>query len=125
MKTTKYFLECHKYAPELNKLHIVHKGKVVAILAAAGAKTIKEAKQKNGLLPLQKTGLFFTICREYPEGTTASKICGKDTKRGMGTNSQALQLKREFVARSGAGSVLNNGEIMPDPVITIKAELIG
>ena len=42
----KIILERHTYAPELNKAHILRKGRVVAALPAPGVTSIKEARAK-------------------------------------------------------------------------------
>jgi hypothetical protein len=119
----KLALERHAYAPELNKAHLLHRGRIVASLPAPGCDSIKAARAAlfapahkgrkvsvSFTRPAPWQGLNWHGAALYPLG-------------GEGLRS-ALDHVRQIAARK-AGGVLDSGDILPDPARRVVTSMKG
>lgn len=118
MNTTKIkFLETHRYAPELNRIHL----KNGVIVSAKGATSIKEAKKvlgrgiKPSVKPLHCVITSFYSDNEY-------KSLNRVAARGLVDDRlSALRFSKQFKQKGGP---LIDGDILPPNKIKLKFKIL-
>lgn len=110
-------LETHRYAPELNKLHLMDG----VVLKVPGATSIKDAKYQLRWAPLESR-VFATITKTYPEpwGHLNATFKGWVVDR-----EQAMDVFRRQRNAQGGDRTLFDGTTLPVPIITVRTELRG
>jgi hypothetical protein len=118
----KFYIEIHRYAPELNTLHFVKGGSI----RAAGVTTIAQAR-KELFAPVKK-GLIVSLSKVYPVDSLAASCnrtaCARFDNLRPAIKQIAL-VRKGWRLQSGVGSVLVDGSVMPSPVISATIKLVG
>jgi hypothetical protein len=118
MGHTKYMLERHAYAPEMNKLHVLHKGVRKGCFRTPGCMTISEAKRHAGLRPV-----FFirhaSVSTEYPAPHAwLNRVVRYGMLRRVADLSPVLRyVRRQYCDQSNR--VLHDGSTLPMPKIAV------
>lgn len=116
MGRTNYALERHNYAPEMNKLIVLHKGAVKGRIPAPGCLTISEAKRRNGIYPVRAVR-FAVLRTEYPEPYAwLNKVVRRGVLNSTSGLKPALQVVRDTYC-APHGRELLDGSVLPVPKI--------
>lgn len=113
----KFLIETHSYAPELNKFAIIHNGNVGNFIPCSGLTTIKQVREKFFKKPsFKKHCKIIKTFDDLNINTTCT-----ETKKGCFDNYKSvLVVKRHLINRTGSGTVLHDGSVMPECKISIK-----
>lgn len=116
-------LERHAYAPELSRLR-VHSGPArtaptMARLSAAGARTLREARDAQGWRPIAP-GLWAVVT-----ATRTGAFPLSDVKAGRVASLLELRQFVRSVREYYAGGVLFDGRILPAATVSVRVQLLG
>lgn len=122
MGRTNYALERHNYAPEMNKLIVLHKGVVKGRLPAPGCPTVSEAKRRNGVYPVQFVR-YAVLRTEYPEPYAGLNRVVRRGRLCRTTDLKAIlrAVREQYCAPHGRE--LLDGSVLPVPKIRMTIRL--
>lgn len=107
-------LERHRYAPELNRLHV--RG---AVLRAPGAQSIRDARAL--LFRPVAPGIWAEIRKTYPApwSSLSRTYAGR-----VATRADAIAFARRIRDQNRGGPLLD-GSTLPAPAVTVRTRLVG
>ena len=104
----KIVLERHAFAPELNKAHIYHRGKRIALLPAKSACTIKQARA--ALFAPVTPCIVATVTKEYQ---APYEYLNRTWRGVVKTRAEATSFMRVQQTLNPGGKRLVNGDWLP------------
>jgi len=118
MGHTKYMLERHSYAPEMNQLHVLHRGVRKGSIPAPGCDSVATARRFCGLHPV-----FFirhaSVSTEYPAPHAwLNRVVRYGTTRRITDLEPVLRAVREQYC-APHGRELRDGSVLPVPKIVV------
>jgi hypothetical protein len=119
----KFAFEIHKYAPELNTVHILNKhGKPCGHFKPMDSlfEMTTQATRKARFAPI-KPRIHATVKKEYP---APWQKLNRQYSGGVDTRLQAVQFAQRIRANE-QGGVLFDGRTLPKPKVTVVTRLIG
>ncbi len=118
MGHTKYMLERHAYAPEMNQLHVLHRGVRKGSIPVPGCDSVATARRFCGLRPV-----FFirraSVSTEYPAPHAwLNRVVRYGTTRRITDLKPVLRaVRRQYCDQSDR--VLHDGSTLPMPKIVV------
>lgn len=119
----KIAIERHKFAPELNAALVIHRGRVVASMAAPGCQSIREARALLFSPAKQGRKAIASYTRPAPWQSLNREYAALYPLGGAGLRAM-IQHARQIAARHDGGP-LNDGRVLPAAARALRTSLQG